>query len=231
MTGITPQQSNYRTKAELAAESIRDAIYSGRLAPGARLVLRRLETDMGLSITPIREALQLLVSQGLVMQEPHHGFSVAQFDAEGVEETYWLRSLLEPLATRLATPLLTDADLDRLSQISREMTSAIDAAERRSMQEANLQFHMLIYAAARKPRLLEHIRLLWRQSPYGSLRVIQQRPHRSAEEHAVLLEALRRRDPEAAERAMRAHLEEARTGLLKVLADRKDTDRKDTERS
>lgn len=220
VNGITPQHSPYRTKAEFAAETIRDAIYGGRLAPGSRLVLRRLESDMGLSITPIREALQLLVSQGLVTQEPHHGFSVAELDPTGVDETYWLRAILEPLATRIATRLLTDADLDRLTELSRRMVQAIDAHEQHDMQDANHQFHMSIYAAAQKPRLLEHIRLLWRMSPFGSLRMVRERPRRSIEEHGLLLAALRKRDPEAAERAMYLHIEEARTGILNELAER-----------
>jgi len=217
VSGAIGQLQAYRTKAEAAAEAIRDAIYAGRLAPGTRLTLRELEEELGLSITPIREALQLLQSEGLVAQEPHRGFRIAAFDAKSVDETYWLRAVLEPLATRLATPRLTAEDLAGLRELQRKLSDALAAGDPRAMQDANRRFHMLIYGAAGQAKLAEHIELLWRQSPFGSLRIVDRRPPQTVAEHAEILQALEARDADAAERSMYAHIEHARAQLVERL--------------
>jgi len=217
VSGSIGQLQAYRTKAEAAAEAIRDAIYAGRLAPGTRLVLRVLEVELGLSITPIREALQLLQTEGLVSQEPHRGFRIATFDAKSVDETYWLRGVLEPLATRLATPRLGDGDLARLRELQRHLADALAAGDPRAMQDANRRFHMLIYGAAGQAKLVEHIELLWRQSPFGSLRIVDKRPPQTLAEHDEILRGLEARDADAAERSMYAHIEHARVQLVEQL--------------
>lgn len=213
----SPIDTLYRTKAGAAEEAIRSAIYDGRFPPGTRLVLRQLEVELCLSITPIREALQSLQVQGLIMQEPHKGFRVADLDAEAVDETYWLRGVLEPIAARLATARVTDVFVRQLELASRDMAAAAEEGRAFDMQRANRQFHMLIYEQAGNRKLLEHIRLLWKQSPYGSLRLVPKRQQQSVQEHAELIRAFKAGDATSVERAMFAHIEQARVGLRKTL--------------
>jgi DNA-binding GntR family transcriptional regulator len=212
-----PAVTGYQTKAEVAATLIRQAIYSGRFAPGGRLVLRDLQAEFGLSITPIREALQQLQSQGLVTGEPHRGYRVAELRAGDVEEVYWLRSLLEPLACEIATDHLGPADLTHLRQLIRDMRAARRAHDSEGMQLANREFHMAIYEAAQRPVLLDHITRLWRDSPFGSLRLDPERPSRAAAEHTTIVTALAAGDAAAARDAMQAHLLSGQESVMRYL--------------
>lgn len=209
--------SAYQTKASAAAAAIRQAIYTGQLPPGSRLVLRKLQGELRLSITPIREALQVLQRQGLVVGEPHRGFHVAELKLANVEEVYWLRGMLEPVATGLAVANIDGMQLTRLHHLLDAMNAAISRNDLELLQESNREFHMKIYAEARRPVLFEHIALLWRNSPFGSLRLVPERPHQAFEEHTRVLEALEARDKEAAEREMAVHIQSARASVISFL--------------
>src|SRR5438876_12426443 len=90
------------TKTEAAYLALREGIEGGSLQPGARLRIDALKEELGMSATPVREALRMLQADGLVTHEPHRGMGVAQFSIEDTREVYRLRALLEPLATELA---------------------------------------------------------------------------------------------------------------------------------
>ena len=124
------------TAQELVLASVRKAILSGVLGPGARLRQEELAEVFGTSRIPVREALRALEYEGLVTSEPHRGFTVTALDADDVEEVYDLRILLESEAVRLALPLLTDEDLEDL-----EVLFKVDAggrvARRRSSPPAS----------------------------------------------------------------------------------------------
>ena len=112
------------TAQELVLASVRQAILSGVLSPGARLRQEELADVFGTSRIPVREALRALEYEGLVASEPHRGFTVTTLDADDVEEVYDLRILLESEAVRLALPLLTDEDLEELEGLFQAMQAA-----------------------------------------------------------------------------------------------------------
>src|SRR5262245_28498270 len=103
---LRPEHS---TKTELALEVLRERIRNGELAPGERLRVDELTQELGMSATPIREALRLLQADRVVDYRPHHGIVVAELSIGKTEEVYRLRALLEPLAVELAVPKLDDA--------------------------------------------------------------------------------------------------------------------------
>ena len=210
----------YQTKAGVAASLIRRAIYAGQFEPGSRLVLRQLQHDFNLSITPIREALQLLQTQGLVTGEPHRGYRVAQLRADDVDEVYWLRGILEPTACEVATPNMDEESIARLRALIASMDEALRDDRSEDLQIANREFHMAIYAAAERPVLLEHINLLWRDSPFGSLRLTPERPAQASIEHTKIADALAAGNAKAAGAAMRVHVESARKSVMQYLATR-----------
>src|SRR5690349_25077594 len=105
----------YRTKRDVAADLLREAIICGELAPGTRLVLEELSQRFNVSMTPIREAFSLLESEGLIDQSPHKGAVVSGMDRDDLLELYAIRTALEELATLHGVPRLAEDDLKAMS--------------------------------------------------------------------------------------------------------------------
>lgn len=139
------------TAQELVLASVRTAILSGVLGPGARLRQEELADVFGTSRIPVREALRALEYEGLVTSEPHRGFTVTSLDADDVEEVYGLRILLESEAVRLALPLLTDDDLEELEILFRLMQDAATPDEQLASRES---FYLRLFSVTGRPRLV-----------------------------------------------------------------------------
>ena len=139
------------TAQDVVLASVRKAILSGVLGPGARLRQEELADVFGTSRIPVREALRALEYEGLVTSVPHRGFTVTALDADDVEEVYDLRILLESEAVRLALPLLTDEDLDDLEKLFRVMQDAGTPDEQLAARE---QFYLRLYSVTGRPRLV-----------------------------------------------------------------------------
>jgi DNA-binding GntR family transcriptional regulator len=148
---ITDARERNVTAQELVLESVRKAILTGVLAPGARLRQEELADVFGTSRIPVREALRALEYEGLVSSEPHRGFTVTALDADDVEEVYDLRILLEGQAIRLALPLLTDEDLEDLEGLFRAMQGATKPDEQLAARE---RFYLRLYSVTGRPRLV-----------------------------------------------------------------------------
>lgn len=139
----------------------RTAILSGVIKPGERLRQETVATVFGTSRMPIREALNALESEGLVVSSPRRGFIVTQLDAEDVDEIYDLRALLEGEAVRQAIPLLTRADVAALEKLHEKMISARGPAAKAAARD---RYHLRLYAASGRPRLVELIRALRKET-------------------------------------------------------------------
>lgn len=208
-----------RTLSMAVADKVRRLIVSNRLPPGSPLRLASIADRLGVSVQPVREAVRMLAAEGLVVIEPHRGAFVARLSIEDVEELYAVRVALESLIARVATARLTDADIDAL----RARFAAMQAAQRRDDQAAFITadraFHQHLYDLADRPRLLARILDLWDAS--NRARPLLYRswlPIRDAvADHVPLLEAVERRDAEAADLATRAHLEGAARRVLAAL--------------
>src|SRR5882724_366701 len=132
------------TRAVAVAAEIRRLIQDGALQPGERLRQASIASRFGVSTTPVREAFMALASEGLVRQDAHRGVVVFEPSLDELTETYEIRQVLEPLATGLAAPRLTDAELEVLEALLGQMRSASPP------QYANLnrEFHRRIYVAS-----------------------------------------------------------------------------------
>jgi DNA-binding GntR family transcriptional regulator len=148
---IDAARSDNVTAQDVVLASVRKAILSGVLGPGARLRQEELADVFGTSRIPVREALRALEYEGLVTSVPHRGFTVTALDADDVEEVYDLRILLESEAVRLALPLLTDDDLDDLEKLFRAMQ---DAGVPDDQLAAREQFYLRLYSVTGRPRLV-----------------------------------------------------------------------------
>lgn len=186
---------------------LRGEIVTGVLHPGEALRQEMLADRFATSRMPIREALRVLESEGLVVLVPHKGATVAPLDPAELEEVYEMRVAAETLALRRAIPELSNAQIDRAERIQ-DRAEASDLGEFGALNKA---FHMTLYAPCGRPRLLAHIAGLgdvaerYLRFTAGSLDYTE----RSHREHRALLAACRRRDEEAAAGLLTRHIAEA----------------------
>jgi DNA-binding GntR family transcriptional regulator len=200
-----------------AARVLREAILSGKLPPGDTLGEESLGRQLGLSRTPIREALVLLQSEGLIDTLPNRPAAVRSFTAEDLHEMYSLRAVLEGYAARMAASRLTDAQLSRLADSSARYSALAthkDAVP--SLADENFTFHGIVVGAAKSDRLAGMIRQVTALPLIYQSYMSYSAESRSTadQDHKQILAALLERDPDRAEVAMKAHVLWARDVAL-----------------
>jgi DNA-binding GntR family transcriptional regulator len=192
----------YSSKSDIVCAMLREMIISGELSASEPLRQRDLAARFGVSQTPVREALRRLESEGLVVNDPHRGATVAESRNGIVQDNSQIRAALEPLGARLAALAITDEQIAELQRLNDAMVALKGDDE--PYGELNRQFHFAIYEAAGSPMLLSMMRLLWHAMPQGP-RVT--RPHaESATQHQELIVALAAHDPERAARITQQHI-------------------------
>lgn len=200
-----------------ATQLVRTAILDGRLAPGQRLKEEELARELGISRTPVREALLMLQAEGLVDAVPNRGATVRRHEPDDLDDLYQLRALLEGHAARRAAPKISEEEVEVL-RASCERFDALrgDADDLRELVKENLLFHNTILEAAGSARLTQMVRkvielpLVYRSYIWYS--PAQKRI--SGHYHRQITNALAGRDADRAELVMKEHVYEARDVLL-----------------
>ena len=199
----------HRTMAEAALERLREAIIMGELTPGTPLRLEDLARTLGMSISPIREAVRQLEALGLAEHVPHHGAKVVGLEIEELRELFSIRLALETMAVRRAAGLFEEAD----AAAARSHLNAYDEARRRGdirdAVRAHGSFHFALYDAARSTWLLRLIRPAWDSCErYRPVLLAEGAvPDRHEELDVELLAACAAHDPDRVAQALRDHLE------------------------
>lgn len=195
---------------DAVVSELRGRIVSGALAPGSRIDINEIATELGVSQTPVREAILQLQAWGMVDRQPYRGTVVTGIDAGRFEEVTALRIDLEGRAALLGVARLSEADLERMRGLQDELVSLADAGELDSerFNRLNREFHGVIYRAADSPSLLRLVELLQDEADLIRLRIDMEPPMARAF-HADILAACVRRDAGAACEATRAHLLES----------------------
>ena len=209
---MSPSRAPRRERRVLRDE-IRDRlieqILNGKLAPGERIVEMRIAQQFGVSQAPVREALRDLDLLGFVVSSPFRGAIVRQISVEELVQLYPIRAVLEGLAARHAAQRIDQATVKKLEGLLATMRTAAARGDHRRAVEADFAFHLTIVEASGN-RLLQQIWDRMRLATTTFLTV--SRSHHSlpeiVERHAAVVEALRTSDPDAAERALRLHIEE-----------------------
>jgi DNA-binding GntR family transcriptional regulator len=223
---MTPQDTEgpalvTQTVQEAAAGHLRKLILNGQLVPGQRLLQEELAGRLGISRTPVREALQRLANEGLVDISSYKGATVANLSASEMIEVYSVRIALESYAASLATQRITEADLERLEGLMREMEVAFQNKDFENLLGTHHKLHASIYTIAGKQRLYEHIiQYLDLANFYQRMALSLGRGAKDPiKEHIDILETLRRRDAEAAGHTVRSHLELTMAELLDIFTE------------
>jgi DNA-binding GntR family transcriptional regulator len=209
-----------RNASVAATEVIRQAILDGRLEPGRRLKEEELARELGISRTPVREALLILQAEGLVVGTPNRGAIVRAHDSDDLRDLYDLRALLEGHGARLAAARISDQEVERL----RESCDRFDALSDHDVPELtreNLLFHNAILEAAGSARLIwmaqRVIELPLVYKSYIWYSTDQKRI--SAHFHRQITNALAARDSDRAELIMKEHVFEGRDLLVAHVRD------------
>ncbi|MEA3336743.1 MAG: GntR family transcriptional regulator [Chloroflexota bacterium] len=203
--------------SELVLNKLRDAIIDGTLVPNEQLKTTDLAEEMGVSRTPVREALFRLEDEGLVVTQPYRGAIVAPMSVEGVLGAYELLSVIEGLAGRKAAETIDDQDLEDLENILTEMQEALDRQEYGVYYDCNYRFHSEISSWYQNEKAQEILHQLWNYTQ----RLRQQYPSsprrfaNAMKEHRAMLAALRRHDGQQVESLLRQHGEDSVSELMR----------------
>ena len=185
---------------------MRERIRSGELVPGQRLALEELTQSLGMSATPIREALRLLQADHLIDYKPHHGVVVKELPPDATVEIYRIRSVLEPLAAELAVESISEERLAELERLHEALGTAVSAGRGKHIAEINADWHWTLYESAQSTYLNDFIRRLWEGFPWRTMWALAGRAEQSLREHELLMQAIRAGDAAEAAACMRAHI-------------------------
>lgn len=218
---------SHRQRAHFIADAVRADVLEGRLRPGEWLRQERIAREQGASQMPVREALKKLVAEGILEHVPYCGVRVVQFTVEDVEDLYACRVFVESLAARHAAEWITDEQVRELDDLHHRMIACEMPVRLPEYRELNRHFHSLIFNASRRSYLIRNLgqlwsafpTMLWSNIPHAATASAPGRDEADAEEHEAIVRALAARDPEAAERAVRRHIEAAGAALLSVMKD------------
>ncbi|HKT44052.1 MAG TPA: GntR family transcriptional regulator [Gaiellaceae bacterium] len=200
----------HRTMAEAALERLRESIILGELTPGTPLRLEDLAKRLGMSISPIREAVRQLEALGLAEHVPHHGAKVMSLDVEELRELFSIRLAIETMAVRRAAELFEERDDERARAHLAAYDEARHRADTRAAMREHAAFHFTLYEAARSSWLLRLIRPCWDSCERYRPVLLAERgtlQDQHEELDVELLAACSAHDPERAAAAFRAHLE------------------------
>jgi DNA-binding GntR family transcriptional regulator len=202
-------ETRHLTKQAFVYTTLRDAIIRCELQPGERLVIDELARRYEISIIPVREALRLLQSEGLVVSPAHVGATVAPISRASVLEVFTLLEGLELVGTRAAAERASPAQLREIANLVRQMDEAIAAEAAQEWADLNTEFHLAISRAAGMPilhQMTQRALDLWdRVRRYYFKGVLSRRAKQAQAEHRLILQQMRSRDLAALETTIRRH--------------------------
>jgi DNA-binding GntR family transcriptional regulator len=196
------------TKADMAYRQVREEIVEGLMPPGAAIDQEALASRLGLSTTPVREALRRLESEGLVISRPHRDTVVAPLTLEQLEDIYIVRLSLDPLAVALSAREASDEQLQAILELSRQASEDPDPV---SQLHQNRRLHRAMYQACGNAVLIQTLDTLWDKSDRYRLTTLQddRTAHRAHVEHSAIVEAMVDRRADQAAELMRRHVSDS----------------------
>lgn len=199
--------------------TIREAILANVLPPGERLAEPQLAALFRRSRTPVREAILRLEWEHLAERSARRGFVVGGISREEILEVYAVREVIDGLAARLAAQACLPSELEHLNWLNRRLRKADEQHDYRLMLELNIEFHEAIARGSRNGLLLQFMRQIhdWVRRFQDTTFSYRGRSAEAAKEHDALLDAIARRDPDAAERIAREHMARARQVRVAML--------------
>jgi DNA-binding GntR family transcriptional regulator len=209
---------SYQPLREVVFETLRDAIIQGRLKPGERMMEIQLAEEMGVSRTPVREAIRKLELEGFIVTVPRKGAYVAGISVKDIVDVFEVRAALESLAAGLAAERIADQELEELERALVQIAEA-RGGDLNAVVQTDTNFHEIIYRASRNQRLIQIITHLREQIQRFRTTSLSQpgRMKIALEEHRKIVEAISERNIELARALAREHIENAEQSFLNAL--------------
>jgi DNA-binding GntR family transcriptional regulator len=204
------------TKAKAVYVETRSRILKGTLAPGLAVNQEALAADLGVSITPLREALRRLEMEGLIRLEAHRTIVITPLTSQELNEIYVIRMELDPLAAGLAAANASESQLEVIGQLARQAAVCDPVLQ----LERNRGFHRAVYASSQNGALISILDQLWDRTDRYRLILIREElveGPTSRREHIDIADAIATRKAEPAARLMRAHIERSHTRISDIV--------------
>lgn len=218
-TDFQVNMDEYLPLRDVVFNTLRQAILRGELKPGERLMEIQLANKLGVSRTPIREAIRKLELEGLVLMIPRRGAEVAEITEKSLRDVLEVRGALEELAVKLACQKITDAQIAELRAAEKEFEMALQSGDVSVYAEADVKFHDVIYRATDNQRLIQllfnlreqmyryRVEYLKREEAHETLLV----------EHKRIIETIANRDMEAAVDAVCKHIDNQVSAVIDTI--------------
>lgn len=210
---------SYRPLRDVVVDNIRQAIISGQFPAGMRLMELQLAEEMGVSRTPVREAIRKMELEGLVVMIPRRGAYVADISIKDINEVYEIRTALDVLAAGLAAERIGDDEIREMKTLLDADKPLVAAKDYPWIIENDTAFHDIIYKASRNRRCMNIISNLREQitTIRGRSMPYPGRLDDMIREHQAIYDAIAQRSVDKAQKAVRTHMENAERTLLKVI--------------
>lgn len=189
-------------------EQIKGMILRGEIPPGRRIVESEIALSMGISRTPVREAVHKLEAEGFLTPLSKGGYAVRGLTISDIEDTFDIRSILESYAGYLAATRRTDEELFSLKEKLEEFQKYVDRGDLKKLPRINTEFHELLYTLSRSPRLIKMIHGV-RDEIYFLRKIIlnsEEMAHLSNKDHREIVDSLRNKQAEKTERLLKEHI-------------------------
>ncbi|MCD2492008.1 GntR family transcriptional regulator [Lacrimispora sp. NSJ-141] len=208
MDGWKVNENEYLPLRDVVFNTLRRAILRGELTPGQRLMEIQLAERMGVSRTPVREAIRKLELEGLVVMVPRKGAEVAHISGKNLRDVLEVRRALEELAGELACERMTEEGFRLLEQANHKFAAVISSDDITVIAQADEEFHSLIYQATDNERLVQMVNHLREQMYRYRIEHIKDRSQRKilVQEHQDIMRALSGRDVDLTRRTIRNHI-------------------------
>ncbi len=197
-----------KSLGEHVFDSLKQAIIRGNISPGEWLVESHIAETLGISRTPVREAIHKLEREGLIERQPRGGFTALGLNREDIQETFGIRAILEGYAARLAAIKHDKEELELLERKIEEFEKCLGKKQLNDLTRINTEFHDLLYALSKSPKLIHLINSLGDQIYRFRQMILKENKmaRMSNEDHKQMLKYIRKRDADGVERLVRDHI-------------------------
>lgn len=209
----------YLPLRDVVFNTLREAILKGDLKPGERLMELQLASQLGVSRTPIREAIRMLEQEGLAVTMPRKGAEVAKMTLKGMEDVLEIRAALDELASQLACERMTEAQMECLQARKVDFEKSLATGKVKAIAEADVNFHDVIYEATGNPKLVNMLNNLREQIYRYRVEYLKDEKNypKLIEEHEAIYQALVNRNKDAARTSIAEHVENQAIAVKEVI--------------
>ena len=216
---LTLNMNAYLPLRDVVFHTLREAILKGELKPGERLMELQLASKLGVSRTPIREAIRMLEQEGLAVTIPRKGAEVAKMTEKDMEDVLQIRDALDELAASIACEQITTEELEELKRTMREFEEYTKTADLKRIAEADVRFHDIIYKATRNPKLENMLNNLREQMYRYRVEYLKDEKNYPVlvREHSEIVEGLSKKNKEKLTAAMHEHVKNQANAVKEMI--------------